>query len=79
MSKENLADDERNANLSDQAQRLHELELKYFNILETLKNIKEVWIGSDGFNIETNTEIYLERLCRDMYLQACNAITSDKK
>ncbi len=79
MSVENSADDERNANLSDQAQQLHNFKLRHFKLLDTLKNIKEVWIGSDGLTIQTNTEIYLERLCREMYLLACDAVTKDKK
>lgn len=78
FDKENIADDERNNLLSDRAQELDELRYKHYQLICSLENIKEVWTGSDGTKINTEIELYLERICRQMYLLASEALLQDK-
>ncbi len=78
FDRENLADDERNVFLSDRAQELIEFKKKHFQLRSAMENIKEVWIGSEGIKIDTKIELYLECICREMYLLASEAIQQDK-
>lgn len=64
--KENLADDDRNCKMSELAQ-----DNKFMR--QALRDIFEIWAGSDGVICSTSKEHYLKKLCTGMY--NCSART----
>ena len=52
---------------------------KRISALESaLSEIREVWAGSDGFIPETCPEGYLQKLCKQQYEIACEALKEVK-
>ncbi len=78
FDRENIADDERNDILSRLLQRRDELELKNFQLISDIEKIKEVWTQSKGAKTSTLIEVYLEFLCKEMFLLACETINKNK-
>ncbi len=65
--KENLADDERNSKMSDLLEDNDSMH-------KALHEISEIWIGSEGVTCSTNQELYLLKLCADMFRCATKAL-----
>jgi len=63
----NRADDRRNSKMSDLAQ-------DNAIMRKALREISEVYIGSEGFNSDTPREHYLKKLIRDTYLIAIKSL-----
>lgn len=58
--KGNLADDTRNNKMSDLAQDNEFMQ-------KVLREITEIWAGSEAVICSTSSEHYLKKLCTDMY------------